>query len=48
VNIDKPVLNSLTDDKAMAVKSLAKIKDLKVNHVFPGHGKSFSMEEMNY
>jgi hydroxyacylglutathione hydrolase len=43
-NTDKPVLNSLIDDLAAANASVEKLKSLKINTVYPGHGKPFPME----
>jgi hydroxyacylglutathione hydrolase len=47
-NIDKPVLNSIMDDKAATKASVEKLKNLNVNMVYPGHGKSFSMDNLNF
>jgi len=43
-NIDKPALNSIMDDPATANTSIEKLKSLKINSVYPGHGESFPME----
>ncbi|MFC2022868.1 MBL fold metallo-hydrolase [Chloroflexota bacterium] len=43
-NIDKPKLNSIMDDLETAKKSVEIFADLKVNTVYPGHGKQFEME----
>lgn len=43
-NTDKPVLNSIMDDSAAANTSVEKLKSLKVNTAYPGHGKPFPME----
>jgi len=43
-NTDKPVLNSIMDDSAAANASVEKLKSLKINTVYPGHGKPFPME----
>ena len=43
-NIDKPKLNSLMDDLETANVSVEKLQGLKVNTVYPGHGKPFQME----
>jgi glyoxylase-like metal-dependent hydrolase (beta-lactamase superfamily II) len=43
-NGDKPALNSVMDDLAAANISVAKLKSLKINTVYPGHGKPFLME----
>ena len=41
---DKPGLNSIMDDLAAANASVEKLKSLKINTVYPGHGKPFPME----
>ncbi|MGB3459978.1 MAG: MBL fold metallo-hydrolase [Halobacteriota archaeon] len=38
-NTDKPVLSSIIDDLAAANASVEKFKSLKINTVYPGHGK---------
>jgi hydroxyacylglutathione hydrolase len=43
-NMKKPVLNSIMDDKAAANASVEKLKRLKINTVYPGHGKPFPIE----
>ncbi len=43
-NMDKPVLNSIIDDPVAANASVEKLKTLKINTVYPGHGKPFQME----
>ena len=43
-NKDKPVLNSIMDELAAANASIKKLKRLKINTVYPGHGKPFRME----
>ena len=43
-NTDRPVLNSIMDDLTAANASVAKLKGLKINTVYPGHGKLFPME----
>ena len=43
-NTDKPVLSSIIDDLAAANASVEKLKSLKINTVYPGHGKPFPME----
>jgi hydroxyacylglutathione hydrolase len=44
INTDKPVLNSIMDDKATANDSIEKLKNLSINNVYPGHGKPFPMD----
>jgi hydroxyacylglutathione hydrolase len=43
-NTDKPILNSIMDDTAAANASVEKFKSLKINTVYPGHGKPFPVE----
>jgi hydroxyacylglutathione hydrolase len=43
-NIDKPALNSIMDDTRTASASIEKLKGLKINTVYPGHGTPFPME----
>jgi hydroxyacylglutathione hydrolase len=43
-NIKKPVLNSLTDDFVEANASLQRLGNLRIESVYPGHGKAFSMK----
>jgi len=43
-NMDKPVLNSIMDDSDEANASVGKLKKLRINTVYPGHGKQFPME----
>lgn len=45
-NMEKPVVNSLMDDSTAASASIEKLKCLKVNIVYPGHGKPFPLETM--
>ncbi len=42
----KPALNSIIDDLAAANASVARLRSLGVNTVYPGHGRPFSMEEL--
>ena len=39
-----PVLNSIIDDRAAAQASFEKLKSLKANTVYTGHGQAFPME----
>jgi len=43
-NRDNPVLNSIMDDSAVANAGVERLKSLKINTVYPGHGKPFPME----
>ncbi len=45
-NVDKPVLNSIMDDKSAANASVEKLKKLNVNTVYPGHGELFSISDL--
>jgi glyoxylase-like metal-dependent hydrolase (beta-lactamase superfamily II) len=38
---DKPVLNTIIDDRAAARASFERLKNLKADIVYPGHGESF-------
>jgi hydroxyacylglutathione hydrolase len=40
---EKPALNSLIDDPAEANASIEKLAGLKINTVYPGHGRPFPM-----
>ena len=42
-NINKPKLFSIIDDSTAANASIEKIKSLKINTVYPGHGKPFPL-----
>lgn len=44
---DRPALNSLIDDTAAAKSSVEKLNRFKINTVYPGHGRPFSMEQFN-
>jgi glyoxylase-like metal-dependent hydrolase (beta-lactamase superfamily II) len=44
VNRGKPILNRLMDDMAAAKASVKKLKTLKINTLYPAHGKPFPME----
>jgi glyoxylase-like metal-dependent hydrolase (beta-lactamase superfamily II) len=44
-NTDKPALNSIMDDVETANTSVEKLKGYKINTVYPGHGKSFPMDQ---
>ncbi len=44
-NTKKPAKNSLIADKKAFNKSLEKLKGLKINRVYPGHGEPFPMEQ---
>ena len=40
-----PQVNSLVDNAAEMAASVAKLKQLNVKNIYPGHGKAFTMEE---
>lgn len=44
-NRDGPALNSIMDDLRVANASVAKLRSLGVNTVYPGHGKPFPISE---
>jgi len=46
VKKNRPVRNSLIDDPEAASASIARLKRLKINTVYPGHGRSFPAELM--
>ena len=41
---DSPKINSLMDDLEEAKRSINKLNNLKINNVYPGHGRSFRMD----
>ena len=43
-NLERPVLNAIMDDGAVARKSIEKLKTQNVRVVYPGHGKPFPWE----
>ena len=43
-NTGKPALNSIMDDLSAANASVEKLKSLRINTIYPGHGKPFPME----
>jgi hydroxyacylglutathione hydrolase len=43
-NSGGPAINSIMDDAATADLSIQALKGLKINTVYPGHGKPFSMD----
>jgi glyoxylase-like metal-dependent hydrolase (beta-lactamase superfamily II) len=43
MNMNQPAPTSLVDDLAELNSSIGKLKSLKINTVYPGHGKSFPM-----
>jgi hydroxyacylglutathione hydrolase len=44
VSTKEPGLNSLIDDAAAANASLAKLEGMKIETVYPGHGRPFAMQ----
>lgn len=45
-NVQTPGLNSIMDNLAQAVSSLEKLARYPIRTVYPGHGKSFTMEQI--
>ena len=45
-NRDRPGLNSIMDDPVAAHASLEKLKNVKIETVYPGHGEPFPMEKL--
>ena len=45
VNMDKPAKNTLIDDPAEYDASVERLRALEIGTVYPGHGKSFRMEQ---
>ncbi|GAG28725.1 unnamed protein product, partial [marine sediment metagenome] len=43
-NTEQPDINSIMDDLETANKSIEKLRSLKVDTIYPGHGKPFLME----
>lgn len=43
----KPALNGLIDNRDTALRSVAKLRSLKIGMVYPGHGEPFSMDELS-
>ncbi|MGB6300685.1 MAG: MBL fold metallo-hydrolase [Rivularia sp. (in: cyanobacteria)] len=43
-NIDEPAFSAIIDDLTAANTSIEKLKGLKINTVYPGHGEPFAME----
>jgi glyoxylase-like metal-dependent hydrolase (beta-lactamase superfamily II) len=43
-NVEKPGLNSIMDDLAMAHASVERLAEMGVKTVYPGHGNPFSMD----
>ena len=44
-NTHNPVLNAIMDDLEAAHSSVARLSQLTIHTVYPGHGKPFSMED---
>lgn len=44
-NTEKPSLNSIMDDLAVATASIEKLRSLPIDTVYPGHGNPFQIEE---
>jgi glyoxylase-like metal-dependent hydrolase (beta-lactamase superfamily II) len=44
-NTNQPALNSIMDDVETANASVEKLKNYKINTVYPGHGEPFAMDD---
>lgn len=47
VNVKKPEINSLIDNRADADDSVRRLKELDINTVYPGHGTPFTMSDIS-
>lgn len=47
-NTKSPVLNAIMDDLQAAQTSVAKLSQLTIHTVYPGHGKPFPMEDYSF
>lgn len=47
MNLRRPSLHFYVDDRAQALASVAKLRDLGVKTVYPGHGKPFELEQLS-
>ena len=45
---DKPTLNSIVDDKVAMDESVRRLKNLRINTVYPGHGKPFTWDRFTH
>ena len=45
-NIERPALNSIIDNLSAAQRSIARLKELKISTVYPGHGEPFAIEAL--
>ena len=45
-NTENPALNSIMDDPEAADVSVEKLRSFAINTVYPGHGRSFAMEQL--
>lgn len=46
-NTGQPKLNSLLQDETAAQSSMAALKEMEIKRVYPGHGESFLLQELN-
>ncbi|MBY8999143.1 MAG: MBL fold metallo-hydrolase, partial [Candidatus Thorarchaeota archaeon] len=44
-NVKKPEPNSVVDDLDELNESIARVKDLQIEMIYPGHGQPFRMNE---
>jgi glyoxylase-like metal-dependent hydrolase (beta-lactamase superfamily II) len=47
VSTKRPAVNSLIDDPEAIRRSIEKLRTLKIETVYPGHGKPFSMDQLS-
>jgi hydroxyacylglutathione hydrolase len=47
-NTQTPVLNAIMDELEVAHASVAKLSQLTINTIYPGHGKPFPMEDYSF
>ena len=45
-NADKPAINSIMDDAAVAEASIEKLRGLEIGTVYPGHGRPFPIDSL--
>jgi hydroxyacylglutathione hydrolase len=46
-NTKQPGLGSLMDDRQAALASMARLRELKIGRIYPGHGAPFSMDQLS-
>ncbi len=45
-NMRRPSVNSMVDNQSELKASVERLKNMKINKVYPGHGKPFSMDSL--